>query len=989
MKFQRSILFFFIVATLIITRFIVHSYDIHKHNMEISNWVNQSNEVIKNIELLYGTTSEIESGYRGYVITGEKSFAISCNDAALLANKELGIIKDLTKDNPPQQKNAAALSELVNQKIFYSGTVIRLRDSSAKAAMQLISAGRGKQLMTEIQAVMNTMLREENRLLTARLAESDSAEKHSFNFALFGGLCSLAFLMFFLYRLNRGIQLRKQAESELKSSEIKYRRLIEDAGAVMFTTDLNGHFTFISNRVLSLTGHRKEELLGLPYSVLVAPEWVEKVGSHYRAQFKQNTPETLLEFPIITKDKTQKWVEQTGVILYGEDSSIKGLQCIVKDIDERKHIQQELEASEYERKENQYRLESILNNSTSLIFIKDLEGRYLLINKRFESVSNISNEQVSGKTDYDFNPREMADKYSAADKWVLDNKKPREEEEIIAHADGAHHYMIIKFPLFDNKNEIYGLCGIATDITTRILHEQELVAAKKIAEEAEKSQERFLANMSHEIRTPLNGITGMTRLLAGTNLDNDQQEFADGITESVDTLLVLVNDILDFSKIKAGKLTIEEINFNLAGEINKTVYTLKHRASEKGLLFLTSIDPAIPDLLRGDPHRLSQILINLLGNAIKFTDKGEIKLFSRLQKTEEGKIWISFSIEDTGIGIPEDKLETIFESFSQSSSDISRRYGGTGLGLTITKQLIELQNGSIEVTSTPDKGSKFLFSIPYAYPSEGDKKITKTMIPSGDYVLPDTLKTIRLLVAEDNLINQKVIRFTLQKAGIAADIVNNGRELIDTLSSGKKYDLILSDIMMPEMDGYQAAAFIRRELKSDIPILGMTATILREEAGSHEEGINDYISKPFSISELIEKILHYVTPPPVSDVSRIEPVPANRSIPPYDLSTLREIDNKDYMNEVLDIFLTSTPDLLQELKANIYSQRWEAACQTAHRLKSSVGLFKMQELLEIITRIETNARDKAQLDEMPGLFEKGMTLYNKIHPLLEEEKSKL
>ncbi|HEY6081943.1 MAG TPA: CHASE3 domain-containing protein, partial [Chitinophagaceae bacterium] len=457
MKFQRSILFFFIVAVLIITRFIVHSYDIHKHNLEISNWVNRSNEVIKNIERVYGTTAEIESGYRGYVITGEKSFTTSCNDAARLVNKELGIIKDLTKDNPPQQENAAALGELVNQKIFYSCTVIRLRDSSAKAAMQLISAGRGRQLMTDIQARINIMLAEENRLLVTRMAESDRAEKHSFDFSLFGGLCSLAFLMLFLYRLNRDIQLRKQAESELKSSEIKYRRLIEDAGAVMFTTDLNGHFTFISNRVLSLTGYRKEELLGLLFSSLVAPEWVEKVSNHYRSQFRQNTPETVLEFPIITKEKTRKWVEQTGVILYGEEGSIKGLQCIVKDIDERKRIQLELEASEYQRKENQYRLESILNHSTSLIFIKDLEGRYLLINKRFESVFNISNDRISGKTDYDFNPRTIADKYSAADKWVLDNKKPREEEEIIAHPDGDHHYMIIKFPLFDNKNEIYGL----------------------------------------------------------------------------------------------------------------------------------------------------------------------------------------------------------------------------------------------------------------------------------------------------------------------------------------------------------------------------------------------------------------------------------------------------------------------------------------------------------------------------------------------------
>ncbi|MGH2643378.1 MAG: ATP-binding protein, partial [Chitinophagaceae bacterium] len=521
-------------------------------------------------------------------------------------------------------------------------------------------------------------------------------------------------------------------------------------------------------------------------------------------------------------------MEQTGVILYDEAGHIQGLQCMVKDIDEKKRIQIQLEESEYRRKENQFRLESILTNANSLIFMKDLQGRYLLINRKFETTLNISPSEILGKTDYDFSKEEDADRYSEADQKVIKSQKPYRTEEILYHPDGEHHYLIIKFPLFNNENEIYGLCGIATDISDRVHYEQELLKARKIAENAEKLQEQFLANMSHDIRTPLNGIIGMADLLHTTDLNKEQREFSDAIMQSADTLLVLINDILDLSKIKAGMLNIESIQFRLSDLISRTIYPLKQKAIDKGLRFHSFIDPDIPEVLKGDPYRLSQILLNLIGNAVKFTNSGEISLSAERQTSNEEYIRVSFSVKDTGIGIPLDKIDTIFENFTQSSSDTTRKYGGTGLGLAIVKQLINLQGGDIHVESEVNKGSRFYLTISYLLPADNEGQLP-TKNQDEKLLTPGALKGYRILVAEDDAVNQKMIGITLRKAGVETDIAGNGREMINYLTSGNHYDLILSDIHMPEMDGYEAAGFIRNNLKLNIPILAMTATVLENE----------------------------------------------------------------------------------------------------------------------------------------------------------------
>jgi signal transduction histidine kinase len=396
------------------------------------------------------------------------------------------------------------------------------------------------------------------------------------------------------------------------------------------------------------------------------------------------------------------------------------------------------------------------------------------------------------------------------------------------------------------------LIKLNKDISQRKKAQEQLEIAIREAQEAKQMQEQFLANMSHEIRTPMNGIKGMTDLLLSTPLSNKQHELAGIIKSSVNNLLVIVGDILDFSKIKAGKLNIEKITFRLKDALGNAAAIFDHRLKKKRLLLETTIDPAIPDWLIGDPHRLNQILINLLGNAIKFTDQGQIQIRVILREQTETEVILSFTVRDTGIGIPPDSLPHIFESFAQGGRDTSRLYGGTGLGLTICKQLLHLQGGDITVTSAVGKGSAFHFHLPYGVSNDTaeDRPATETI-----YDYSKLLAGKRFLVAEDNEINQKLIDYVLRKAGGTVEMFNNGAEAIRHLQQDRVFDLIIMDLQMPEMDGYTATRYIRNDLKMQTPIIAMTATAMKgEQLQCIESGMNEYMTKPFEFAELYKRI---------------------------------------------------------------------------------------------------------------------------------------
>jgi signal transduction histidine kinase/CheY-like chemotaxis protein len=390
------------------------------------------------------------------------------------------------------------------------------------------------------------------------------------------------------------------------------------------------------------------------------------------------------------------------------------------------------------------------------------------------------------------------------------------------------------------------------DISRRKKVQQHLERAILEAHEAKQMQEQFLANMSHEIRTPMNGIKGMTDLLLDTPLSQKQQELASTIKSSANNLLVIINDILDFSKIKANKLNIEKIDFSLRDVLNNIVSIFDHRLKKKGLRLHIDIAPDIPSRLMGDPYRLNQILINLIGNSIKFTEQGHIRVRVSADKRTEQGVTLSFDIADTGIGISADNLPHIFDSFSQAGEGGNHRYGGTGLGLTICKQLLHLQGGDITVASTPGKGSVFSFHLPYAY-SDKPASEQPPVVPIHDY--SNLLTGRRFLVAEDNEINQRLIDYVLTKAGGTVQLANNGAQAINYLRDDKSFDLIIMDLQMPEMDGYETTQYIRNDLQMSTPIIAMTATAMAgEQLQCIQSGMNEYMTKPFEFADLYTRI---------------------------------------------------------------------------------------------------------------------------------------
>jgi len=519
--------------------------------------------------------------------------------------------------------------------------------------------------------------------------------------------------------------------------------------------------------------------------------------------------------------------------------------------------------AEHRLRENQSWLQAILDNTTSLIYIKDPAGRYIMVNRRFQEVIGVKDEDVIGKTDAAISTPAAAEHYKSLDEYIVHSGKSLEIEEVVPSNGTDVHLLSLKFPLLDSNGRTIGIGGVATDISERVMQEHQLIAARDEAQTAKGMQELFLANMSHEIRTPMNGIQGMTDLLLETPLTGQQREFAGVIKRSVNNLLVIVNDVLDFSKIKAGKLAIEKIEFRLKDVLDNIFAMFEHRMKQHGLVWQVDIDPSIPEVLRGDPYRLNQVLINLVGNALKFTETGQIRVDVRLQEHASGgvdqqeraagRVTLAFSVSDTGIGIPESGLPHLFDHFSQAGLDISRRYGGTGLGLAICQQLLQLQGGDITVTSEEGKGTTFDFHLTYEYE---ELHLAAAPVPTvlADY--SQCLAGKRFLVAEDNEVNQQLVDHVLKRGGGEVQLTGNGEEALGHLRQGKQFDLIIMDLQMPVMDGYAATRAIRSELQLDTPIIAMTATALvGEQLRCFEVGMNDYMTKPFEFAELYKRIL--------------------------------------------------------------------------------------------------------------------------------------
>lgn len=440
--------------------------------------------------------------------------------------------------------------------------------------------------------------------------------------------------------------------------------------------------------------------------------------------------------------------------------------------------------------------------------------------------------------------------YINAIKDALNEGKTSNIDVRIVLKDGTiKHIHAIGKPYYNEYGKITKLHGAIMDITEWKDAKEALIKAKVQAEQAAIAKSQFLSTMSHEIRTPMNAVIGFTHLLM-QNPREDQKEYLNTLKFSAENLLVLINDILDFNKIEAGKIEFEEVDFSVRELISNIKHAIIQKADEKGIHFKLLIDDDVPDMVIGDPVRLGQILTNLISNSIKFTDKGKVTISTTLIAAKDDKVTINFEIKDTGIGIPKDKQETIFESFTQASSDTTRKYGGTGLGLTITRRLLQLQGSDIVLKSREGEGSVFSFDLTF-------KSSTKTLHRSKTRhrMFKESLKGLRILIAEDNQINVLLAKEFLRQWEVECDVAENGIIALQLIKTNH-YDLVLMDLQMPEMDGYETTMQIRQmEQYKDLPVIALTASAMMNiQDRAFVVGMNDYISKPFNPDELYGKI---------------------------------------------------------------------------------------------------------------------------------------
>lgn len=519
-------------------------------------------------------------------------------------------------------------------------------------------------------------------------------------------------------------------------------------------------------------------------------------------------------------------------------------------------------------------------------------------------------------------------------------------ERRIRKKDGSVIYIIISgAPIYNEKNEVVGSMGIHVDITERKLLENELFSAKEAALSSVKAKELFLANMSHEIRTPMNVIVGMTDLIGESLLSEEQSTYLNAIKASAQNLLVIINDILDFSKIESGHIELEEIPVNLISIFEQLEFGLRNQAIKKGIEFKCSLDPNISSSLQSDPTKLYQVLVNLVSNAIKFTEKGGVELRAELLADVDMQQRIVFRIIDSGIGIDPKNIDTIFKTFVQEDAGISRKYGGTGLGLSIAQGIVRKMGGDIHVSSVRGEGSEFSFELMLA-------KVTEISSDSEQQEKSSSnLENVRILVAEDNELNILLITSILTKEHIPHEIAKNGEEVFQMLQQSS-FDVILMDVQMPVMDGITATRKIRTELKSAIPIIALSANATTDDTKRYiASGMNAHVHKPFKKDVLLKTIADALG---LNTSQKVVNAPNVSGEQLFSLEELKKLASGDesFVNKFIQTFLLNVPKQLKTLELSLAESNLTGIRDISHQMKPTLQLLKVQEAKELVLEIE-------------------------------------
>jgi len=662
-------------------------------------------------------------------------------------------------------------------------------------------------------------------------------------------------------KLEKEIRERRRIEKTLQEWENKYRTILESIEDGYFEVDISGNFTSFNDALCRILGYSTDELKGANYRQYTDEVNARELYQSFNKVYRTGEPTKSLEWEIITKEGTRRQVEISVSPVRDEKNDLVGFRGIARDVTERKRIEKAVQ-------QESAKLSAMISGMDEGVVFADANNVIFEINDYFCKFVGKERGDILGEKIEEFHSRAVIEKIL---KHISSFRRNPASGPVVMQRPLQGQEVIMRVQPIYRNNQYDGVLLNVIDVT-------ELVLARREAEKASRAKSEFLANMSHEIRTPMNGIIGMTQLALGTDLNQEQREYLEMVKLSADSLLALINDILDVSKIEAKKLELEEIDFDLRNTLENVADTLALMAQEKGLELVCHIKPEVPAALKGDPGRLRQIIMNLAGNSIKFTEKGEIVILVELEKESNDSVQLHFTVSDTGVGIPPEKLETIFDSFTQADSSTTRKYGGTGLGLAICKKLVEMMDGHIWVESPADcrlPGKEKCRTTDHL--SESDHKsedglgsafhftarfeLSQGKVGRIPHLEQFDLSGMQVLIVDDNATNRLVFQEMTASWGLIPTVAPGGHEALSLVKrafeSGKPYRFVLLDLQMPGMDGFEVAKEIKEgPFGKDLAIILLTSAGQKGDAAHCKElDISGYLTKPVKQSELFDAIL--------------------------------------------------------------------------------------------------------------------------------------
>lgn len=768
----------------------------------------------------------------------------------------------------------------------------------------------------------------------------------------------------------------KRTEQELEQRVRQFKSLSENIPGVIYEYEYREDGTdglrYISPAIERVFGITADDFWNQKYITPKDQQRINEKQQHSRNTLEPFYDETEITIPGLS---TRWYAVHSSYSYTDQDNNAKVFTGFMSDITERKSVEESLRINE-----EKYR--SILANMKLGLLEIDNAGHITYANNSFCYMSGYAMPELIGKSASElFLPEGRLE--SEKEKWKSIEKGLADAYEVETRDKQGNKkwWLSSGAPRYNDKAELAGSIGIHLDITDKKNQELELVDARVEAEQSAQSKETFLANMSHEIRTPMNAIMSMANQLAKTNLEPQQEFYLETIHTASKNLLVIINDVLDLSKIDAGKLSLENIGFNLIDVLQNAMQVITHKGEEKGLdLNNFHFDGNIAKVLIGDPYRLNQVLLNLMTNAVKFTEKGSVDLICRVIADKPNSQVIHISVVDTGIGMEASFVKHLFEKFSQEYESVSRKYGGTGLGMSICKELIEQMGGEIFVDSVKGSGTTIAFVIEFQKGKSDDVPEKAETAFSEDFLLGK-----KILVTDDNDLNRLVASILLLDYGATVMVAENGEIALDMIEK-ETFDVILMDIQMPVMNGYDTTRKIRK-MGNNIPIIALTASAIKgEKEKCLSMGMNDYITKPINEEDFLKTIDRWVKQEE-NNTPNYEIMEEDTDQVLYDLSTLRQISKgrEAFVKKMVDMFCEQTPLSVKEMIDAYHENDFEQMGAIAHKLKPSIDNLNITSLQKVIRDIETIGKEGLDGSSLPEALRNTEVTINKVTALLKEE----